>query len=179
MNAFAAAESNLAQRIRRTLGGSARRMGTRTRVLAVVLLCSLAAVTLPSCRATSKVSKIAAEPSREENPFPNTSGDTAPQTDKLDLRVESAPQDSLVKITYWIPEMVNRDSVFIELDCFNMEGLRVAQPISKTHAPGSHMVFLSKRGLPDGIYYVRLSANRLPQPQKETRPLNLIWTNRK
>ena len=48
MNAFAA-ESNLALRIRRTLGGGARRMGRRARVLAAVLLCPLAAGTLPSC----------------------------------------------------------------------------------------------------------------------------------
>ena len=172
-------DKNLTLRTRRTLGGSTRRMGMRARVLAAILLCPLAAVTLPSCGATSKVSKVAAEPSREENPFSNTSGDIAPQTEKLDLRVESAPQDSLVKIAYWIPEVVNRDSVFIELDCFNMEGIRVARPVSKTHAPGSYTMFLSKRELPDGIYYVRLSANRLPQPQKETRPLHLIWTARK
>lgn len=65
MNAFAATESDLALRIRRTLGGGARRMGTRARVLAVVLLCPLAAVTLPSCGTTSKVSKVAAEPSKK------------------------------------------------------------------------------------------------------------------
>ena len=172
-------DKNLTLRTRKTLGGGTRRMGTRVRVLAAILLCSLAAVTLPSCGTTSKVSKVATEPSRDENPFSNTSGDTAPQTEKLDLRVESAPQDSLVKIAYWIPAAVNRDSVFIELDCFNMEGIRVAQPVRKTHAPGSYTMFLSKRELPDGIYYVRLSANRLPQPQKETRPLHLIWTARK
>ena len=170
-------DKNLTRRTRRTLGGSTRQMGTRVRVLAAILLCPLAAVTLPSCGATSKVSKVSTEPSREENPFSNTSGDTAPQTEKLDLRVESAPQDSLVKIEYWIPEMVNRDSVFIDLDCFNMEGTLVAQPVNKTHAPGSYTVFLSKRGLPDGIYHVRLSANRL-LPQREIRPFNLIWTNR-
>lgn len=172
-------DKNLTLRTRRTLGGSTRRISIRARVVAAVLLCSLAAVTLPSCGATSKMSKVATEPSQEENPFSNTSGNAAPQTEKLDLKVESAPQDSLVKIAYWIPETVNRDSVFVELDCFNMEGTRVAQPVGKTHAPGSYTVFLSKRGLPDGIYYVRLSANRLPQPQKETRPLNLIWTARK
>ena len=60
MNAFAATESDLALRIRRTLGGGARRMGMRTRVLAAVLLCPLAAVTLPS------VSNVAAESSRDE-----------------------------------------------------------------------------------------------------------------
>ena len=61
MNAFAA-ESDLALRIRRTLGGSARRMGMRARVLAVVLLCPLAAVTLPSTCGQS-----AAEPSQDEH----------------------------------------------------------------------------------------------------------------
>ena len=58
MNAFAA-ESDLALRIRRTLGGGARRMGRRARVLAVVLLCPLATVTLPS------VSKVSAESSKQ------------------------------------------------------------------------------------------------------------------
>ena len=63
MNAFAATESDLALRIRRTLGGGARQMGMRARVLAAVLLCPLAAVTLPS------VSKISAESSQDERPF--------------------------------------------------------------------------------------------------------------
>ena len=65
MNAFAATESDLAQRIRRALGGGVRRMGMRARVLTAVLLCLLAAVTLPSCGTTSKVSKVATEPSKE------------------------------------------------------------------------------------------------------------------
>ena len=65
MNAFAATESDLALRIRRALGGGARRMGMRTRVLAAVLLCPLAAVTLPSCGTTYKVSKVAAESSKK------------------------------------------------------------------------------------------------------------------
>ncbi|MDE2811358.1 MAG: biopolymer transporter ExbD [Gemmatimonadota bacterium] len=69
MNAFAATESNLALRIRRALGGNARRMGTRARVLAAVLLCPLAAVTLPSYGNTSEVSKVAAEPSGDERLF--------------------------------------------------------------------------------------------------------------
>ncbi len=64
MNAFAA-ESDLALRIRRTLGGGARRMGMRTRVLAAVLLCPLAAMTLPSCSTTYKVSKVAAASSKQ------------------------------------------------------------------------------------------------------------------
>ena len=65
MNAFAATESDLALRIRRALGGGARRMGTRARVLAVILLCPLAVVTLPSCGTTYKVSKVTAESSKK------------------------------------------------------------------------------------------------------------------
>ena len=45
---FASTESDLSQRIRRTLNGRAYRMGMRARLLAVVLLCPLAVVTLPS-----------------------------------------------------------------------------------------------------------------------------------
>ena len=47
MNFFAATESDLARRIHRALSGGVRRMGTRSRVLAAVLICAMAAVTLP------------------------------------------------------------------------------------------------------------------------------------
>ena len=104
----------------------------------------------------------------------NTSGDT----EKLDFRMESTPQDSLVKIVYWIPETVYSDSVFIELDCFNIQSARVAKPVNKTHAPGSYTVLLSKQGLPDGTYFVQLKANRSLK-NSQIRKLNLIWTDRK
>ena len=106
----------------------------------------------------------------------NTSGDG--KTEKLDFRMESSSQDSLVKIAYWIPETVYADSVFIELDFFNTQGARVAKPVNKMHAPGSYMVFLSKRGLPDGIYFVRLRANQSMENEVRS-ALNLIWTDRK
>ena len=106
----------------------------------------------------------------------NTSGDT--QTEKLDFRMETSPQDSLVKIVYWIPEAVYSDSVFIELDCFNIQGARAAKPVNKTHAPGSYTTFLPKRGLPDGRYFVQLKANQ-SQKNAQVRALNLIWTDRK
>ncbi len=48
MSTLAATESDLSQRIRRTLDGHVRRMGMGARVLAVILLCPLAAVTMPS-----------------------------------------------------------------------------------------------------------------------------------
>ena len=48
MSTLTSTESDLSQRIRRTLDGRARRMGMRARVLAVGLLGPLAAVTMPS-----------------------------------------------------------------------------------------------------------------------------------
>ena len=48
MSTFASTDCDLSLRIRRTLNGRARRMGMRARLLAVGLLCPLAAVTLPS-----------------------------------------------------------------------------------------------------------------------------------
>jgi len=105
----------------------------------------------------------------------NTDGDT--KIEKLDFRMETSPQDSLVKIIYWIPESVYSDSVFIELDFFNIQGARVAKPVNKTHTPGSYTTFLPKRGLPDGRYFVQLKANRL-QKNAQVRALNLIWTER-
>ena len=106
----------------------------------------------------------------------NTGGET--QTEKLDFRMETSPQDSLVKIVYWMPEAVYSDSIFVELDFFNSQGARAAKPVNKTHAPGSYTTFLSKQGLPDGIYFVRLHANRSDK-NAQVRKLNLIWTERK
>ena len=113
---------------------------------------------------------------REVKSDSNTGGET--QIEKLDFKMETSPQDSLVKIVYWIPEAVYSDSIFIELDFFNSQGARAAKPVNKTHAPGSYTAFLSKRRLPDGIYFVRLRANR-SQKNAMNRALNLIWTDRK
>ena len=102
----------------------------------------------------------------------NTSGDI----EKLDFRMESTPQDSLVKIVYWLPKTIYQDSVFVELICANIQGMIVAKPVNKTQAPGSYTVLLSKQGLPDGTYFVQLKAN---QKNAQVRKLNLIWTDRK
>ena len=106
----------------------------------------------------------------------NTSGET--QTEKLDFRMETSPQDSLVKIVYWIPKTIYQDSVFVEIDFYNSHGARAAKPVNKTHAPGSYTAFLPKRELPDGIYFVRLRANRSEENAVRS-ALNLIWTDRK
>ena len=65
MNVFAAAESDLALRIRRTLHGGASRMGTRSRVLAGLMLFALAAVTLPSAGIAQTGERVAGEGDRE------------------------------------------------------------------------------------------------------------------
>ncbi len=113
-----------------------------------------------------------------QSDFNTTSGET--QTEKLDFRMESTPQDSLVKIVYWIPETIYSDSVFAEIDFFNIHGARAAKPVNKTHAPGSYTAFLSKRGLPDGRYLVRLSATQQsPKEQQEVHhALELVWRYR-
>ena len=92
--------------------------------------------------------------------------------------METSPQDSLVKIVYWIPETVYQDSVFIELECYNNMGMIVARPVNKTHAPGSILSSCLNRGLPDGIYFVRLIADQSDK-NAMMQPLNLIWTDRK
>ena len=108
----------------------------------------------------------------------NTSGDI--KTEKLDFRMETSSQDSLVKIVYWIPETIYLDSVFAEIDFFNIHGARAAKPVNKTHAPGSYTAFLSKRGLPDGRYLVRLSATQqsLKEQQEVHHALELVWRYR-
>ncbi len=113
-----------------------------------------------------------------QSDFNTTSGET--QTEKLDFRMESTPQDSLVKIVYWIPETIYSDSVFVEIDFYNRHGARAAKPVNKTHAPGSYTAFLSKRGLPDGRYLVRLSATQQsPKEQQEVHhALELVWRYR-
>ena len=52
MSTLVSTESDLSQRIRRTLNGRAPRMGMRARLFAVGLLCPLAVVTMPSYGAT-------------------------------------------------------------------------------------------------------------------------------
>jgi len=73
VNVFAAAESDLALRIRRALGGNARRMGTLSRVVTAVLLSAVFVLTLPSCDRSgggegvgSPAGRIAGDASREE-----------------------------------------------------------------------------------------------------------------
>ncbi len=49
MNVFAATESDLVLRIRRAIGGNARRMSATSRVLTAIVLCGVLGLALPSC----------------------------------------------------------------------------------------------------------------------------------
>ena len=71
VSTLASTESDLSQRIRRTLNGRARRMGMRTRLVAVALLSPLAAVTMPSYGAAD--SGTFTQPAEEEaQPLPES-----------------------------------------------------------------------------------------------------------
>ena len=90
VSTFASTESDLSQRIRRTLDGRARRMGIRTRLAAVVLLSPLAAVTMPSYGAAD--SGTITEPAEvEAQPLPESAVDIpeATPTDQEEVTLEA------------------------------------------------------------------------------------------
>ena len=100
------------------------------------------------------------------------------KVEKVDFKMKSSPQDSLVKITYEIPKAIYPDPVFVEITVFDMMGATVAKPVNKMHKPGLHTVFLSKRGLPDGMHFVRLGVDHSNENAVQ-RKLKLVWTERK
>ena len=156
MNAFAATESDLALRIRRTLGGSARRMGTRVRVLAVVLLCPLAAVTLPSCGTTSQVSKelLFAEEVRQRMPWRGaTDQDEWPDELKAQLR---ALKPVTPTIAYEIATATSA-----ELAIYDVAGGHVRTIALGHQNPGRYSIIWdgrddADRELSDGLYFYKL-----------------------
>ncbi|MCY3738153.1 MAG: biopolymer transporter ExbD [Gemmatimonadaceae bacterium] len=90
VSTLASTESDLSQRIRRTLDGRARRMGIRTRLAAVVLLSPLAAVTMPSYGAAD--SGTITEPAEvEAQPLPESAVDIpeATPTDQEEVTLEA------------------------------------------------------------------------------------------
>ncbi len=91
MTALSAIESDLALRIRRTLAGSTRRMGTRARVVAATLLCPLAAVTMPSGGAAD--SGADGEPAAA-NPAPDSSAADGARRDATAIDPEEAPHSA-------------------------------------------------------------------------------------
>ena len=156
MNAFAATESDLALRIRRTLGGSARRMGTRARVLAAVLLCPLAAVTLPSCGTTSQVSKelLFVEEVRQRMPWREaTDPDEWPAELKAQLR---ALKPVTPTIAYEIATATSA-----ELAIYDVAGHHVRTFVLGHQSPGKYSIVWDGRDdagreLSDGLYFYRL-----------------------
>ena len=167
MNAFAA-ESDLALRIRRTLGGSARRMGMRARVLAAVLLCPLAAVTLPSCGTTSQVSKelLFAEEVRQRMPWREaTDPDEWPDELKAQLR---ALKPVTPTISYEIATATSA-----ELAIYDVAGGHVRTIALGHQSPGRYSIIWDGRDdagreLNDGMYFWRLQTDAEEAVDKQT-----------
>ena len=94
LNVFAAAESDLALRIRRTLHGGASRMGTRSRVLAGLMLFALAALTLPGA--------VIAQTSDDGVDWWDTAKTTAPEEWSQELK------DQIVAAGYDVEKIAER-----------------------------------------------------------------------
>ncbi len=102
--------------------------------------------------------------------------DKSEKVEKADFKMKSSPQDSLVKITYSIPESVVSDSALVEINIYNRLGEIVAKPVRSVHKPGSYTAYQTKRGLPDGMYFVMIEVDG---NRGSTRALKLVWEDRK
>lgn len=98
------------------------------------------------------------------------------KVEKADFKMKSSPQDSLEKITYSIPASVVSDSALVEINMFNRLGEIVAKPVRSVHKPGSYTAYQTKRGLPDGMYFVMIEVDG---NRGSTRALKLVWEDRK
>ncbi len=129
MSTFAATESDLTQRIRRTLDGGAQRMGCKARVLTAVLLCPLAAMTLPSCGTTSESVKVPAESARDEHLFL-----VVDQNGALRLNERSVTLDSL-RDELQAKGRLGRSSIIVQYDDRSPRG-RTSQVVDIVHQAG-------------------------------------------
>ena len=129
MSTIGATESDLTQRIRRTLDGGAHRMGWRARVLTAVLLCPLAAMTLPSCGTTSESVKVPADSDRDEHLFL-----VVDQSGALRLNDRSVTLDSL-RDELQAKGRLGRSSIIVQYDDRAPRG-RTSQVVDIVHQAG-------------------------------------------
>ena len=97
---------------------------------------------------------------------------------KPTLRLSHSPTDSVVTITYTIPDSTFRDSVHVDLKVYNLSGTTAALPVNQMQAVGEHTVLLEKRTLSDGMYFVVLTLNR-SRMHTDRKRLNLYWEGRR
>ena len=76
------------------------------------------------------------------------------------MTLSHSPADSVVTITYTIPESAAKDSVHVELMVLHVSGELAALPVNEMQSLGSYTVLLRKRPLSDGYYLVALKLNR-------------------
>ena len=106
----------------------------------------------------------------------NGADEKVEKVEKANFRMKSSPQDSLVKITYSIPESVVPDSAMVQINFYNIPGDLVARPVGSVHKPGNYTAYQTKRGLPDGRYFVMIEVDGI---RGATRALKLVWEDRK
>ena len=129
MSTLAATESDLSQRIRRTLDGRARRMGMRARLLAVVVLSPLTVVTLPSCGTTSDMVRVPAASDRDEHLFL-----VVDQNGALRLNDKSVTLDSL-RDELQEKGQLGRSSILVQYDERTPRG-RTGKVVDIVHQAG-------------------------------------------
>ena len=94
------------------------------------------------------------------------------------LTLSHSPADSVVTITYTIPDSTFKDSVHVGLKVYNMSGMLAALLVDDIQSVGSHTFLLEKRPLSDGVYFVDLTINR-SRAHSERRLLSLFWADRR
>lgn len=112
----------------------------------------------------------------QESVIPESNEGKNQQVKTANFKVKSSPRDSLITITYWVPELGEDDEGMTEISLFNGEGELVAKPVRSNHKPGEYTVSQSKRVLPDGRYFGVISVDGKVGAR---RMLKIIWEDRK
>ena len=94
------------------------------------------------------------------------------------LTLSHTPTDSVVTITYTIPDSAFKDSVHVGLKVYNMSGMLAALLVDDIQSVGSHTFLLEKRPLSDGVYFVDLTINR-SRAHAEQKTFSLFWAERR
>jgi len=110
---------------------------------------------------------------REARPLAD-SREGADTSKKIDFKMTSTPQDSIVTISYTVPATEASDSTHIDTAVFDLSGLLVMQPVHQMVKAGNHTVVMDKRGLPNGIYFVGL----MPHHDKNLRIIRKLLVRR-
>ncbi len=86
------------------------------------------------------------------------------ETPRPKLGISGAPTDSVVMITYTVPE-----SAHVELEVYDRPGMAVAMPVYRPQPAGEYTVTLNKGKFPRGRYFTVLTLDHDPRRQARRR----------